>query len=66
MLVVYGILVLQNIAVNYPTQLFIYSQGFKGIKDFSMLRIKDLLRMIKDNNLVPNQEARLGAIQRCT
>ena len=44
-------------------QLFIYSQGFTGIYDFTMLRIKNVPHMIKDHNLVPNKEAHLGAIQ---
>ena len=65
MLVVCGILDLQNSAGNRLTHLFIYSQGFIGIDDFSMLRVKDVPHMIKDHNLVPNQEAHLVVIQQC-
>ena len=46
-------------------QLFIDSQGFTGIDNLTMLCIKDVPNMIKDHNLVPNQEACVGAIQKC-
>ena len=65
MLVVCGIMYLQNLAVNILTQLFIDYQSFIGVGDLSMLSIKDVPRIIKDHNLVPNQEARLGAILQC-
>ena len=64
MLVVCGILDLQNPAGNRPGLLFINSQGFMGIDDFTMLCIKDVPYIIKDNNLVPNKEARLGAFKK--
>ena len=62
-LVICGITDLQNPAGNHPTHILIYSQGFKGIVNFSMLRIKDVPHKINDHNLVPNQLARLGTIQ---
>ena len=65
MLVVCGIMDLQNPVGNLLTQMFIYSKGFMVIDDFTMLRIKNAPNMIKYNNLVPNKEARLGAIQKC-
>ena len=64
-LVVYGILDLHNSAGNCPTQLFIDSQGFTGINYFSIISIKYVPHMINYHNLVPNQEARLSAIQQC-
>ena len=63
MLVIFGIMDLQNPSGNIHKKLFIDSQGFTGIDYFSMLRIKDVTHMIKDNNLVTNQESLLGAIQ---
>ena len=57
-----GITDLHNPAWNRPTQLFIDYQRFRGIDDFTMLLIKNVTHMIKDHNLVPNQEALLGAI----
>ena len=63
MLAVRGILDLQNPEGNCPTQLFIGYQGFMVIDDFTMLLIKYLPHIIKDHNLVPNQEARLVTIQ---
>ena len=63
MIVVYGITDLQNPAENHPTKLFIDSQGFTGIGNLFMLRIKEVPHMIKYQNLVPNQEVSLGAIQ---
>ena len=63
MLVVCGIIDLHNPAGNCPTQLFIYSQGFTGIDDLSMIRIKDVPHMIKDHNSVPNQDAHLGTFK---
>ena len=62
-LVVCSIPDLQNPAGKFPTQLFIDSQGFTAIANFSMIRIKDAPHMIKDHNSLPNQEARLDAIQ---
>ena len=58
-----GIPDLNNLGGNFPTQMFIDSQGFKRMDDFYMLRIKDAPHMINDHNLVPNQDARFGAIQ---
>ena len=55
MLVVCGIPSLKNPARYRPTQLFIDSQGFMGVDDFTMLRIKYVPHMIKYHNLVPNQ-----------
>ena len=63
MLVVCVIPDLQNPSRSCLTQLFIDFQGFVGVDDFSMLRIKDVHHMIKDHNLVPNQEALLVTIQ---
>ena len=63
MLVICGIQDLQNPSWNHLTQLFIDSQVFTGIYYFFMLRFKDIYHMIKDDNLVPNQEAILGNIQ---
>ena len=63
MLVFCCILFMQNSSGNFPVQLFIDSKGFTGIDDFYMLNIKEVPNMIKDNNLVTNEEARLGAIQ---
>ena len=54
---------LQNPSGNIHKKFFIDYQGFTGIDYFSMLRIKDVTHMIKDNNLVTNQESLLGAIQ---
>jgi hypothetical protein len=62
-LLVCGIADIQNPQGNRPTQLFIASQGFVSLEDLSMLRIKDVPHMIKDHNSVPNQAARLGAVQ---
>ena len=62
MLVVCDIMDMKNSAGNCLTQLFIDQQGFSGIDDFSMLRIKGVPHIKKDHNLVPNQETRLGAI----
>ena len=55
MLVICGITDMQNPAGNHPTQLFIDSQGFMGIDDFTILRIKYVPNMINNHNLVPNQ-----------
>ena len=66
MLVVCGITGLQNPSGNPPTQLFIDSQVFTVVDNFYLLHIKYVPHMIKDHNLVPNQEARFGAIQQCT
>ena len=63
MLVVCGITDMKNPAGNLPTQLFIDFQGFAGIDDLSMIRIKDVHNMKNDHNLAPNQEAHLGTIQ---
>ena len=63
MIVIYGIPDMQNPAGNRPMQLFIDSQGFMGIYDLPMLRIKELTHMIKDHNLFPNKESHLDAIQ---
>ena len=57
MLLVCGIPDIQNATGNRPTLLFIESQGFASVEDFSMLRIKDVPHMIKDHNSVPNQAA---------
>ena len=54
---------LNNPPGNHLTQLSIDPQEFMGICDLSMLRNKEVPHMIKDHNLVPNQEARLGPIQ---
>ena len=54
-LVVCDIPDMQNPAGSHPTQMFIYSQGFMGIDDFSMLHIKDVYHMIMDCHSVPNQ-----------
>ena len=62
-IVVCGIPYIQNPAGNSLTQLFIDSQGFMGIDDLSMLFVKDIPRMINDNNLVPNQQTHLVDIQ---
>ena len=62
MLVVCGIPDLRNLAGNRPTQMFIDSQGFTGIGDFTILCIKAVPHMIKDKNWVTNEEARLGSI----
>ena len=62
MFVVYGIPDLQNPAGNCPIKIFIDSQEFTVIDDFSMLRIKGVPHIIKDHNLVPNQETRVGNI----
>ena len=62
-LLVCGIPDIQNGAGNRPTVLFIDSQGFTSMDDLPMLRIKDVPHMIKDHNSVPNQAARLGAVQ---
>ena len=62
--VVCGVLDLQNPTENLKIQIFIDSQGFTGIDDFTMLHIKDALHMINDHNLVPNKESCLGAIQK--
>ena len=62
MLVFCGIPYLKNPAGNFLTQLFIDTQGFTGVEDCIMLRIKDVPHMIKDHNSVPNQEALLGDI----
>ena len=64
-LVVCGITDQHKPAGNRLTQLFIDSQLFLGIDDFSMIRIKDVPHTIKDCNLVPNQEAGLGYIKQC-
>ena len=45
------------------TQPFIRPQWFTGIDDFTLLRIKDVHHVIKDNNSLPNQEAHLGPIK---
>ena len=50
MIVICGITNLQNPAGNFPTQMLIDYQVFSGVYDFSMLRIKDVLHMIKDRN----------------
>ena len=63
MIVVCGIPDMSNTAGNRPMQLFIDSQGFRGINYFTMIRIQDIPHMITDHNLVPNQELRLGALQ---
>ena len=63
MIVVCVILYLHNPAGNHPEQIFIDSKGFTKVENFSMLWIKDVSNIIKDHNLVPNQEAHLGAIQ---
>ena len=63
MLLVCGIPDIVNAHGHRPTLLFIASQGFDSVNDFPMLRIKDVPHMIKDHNSVPNQEARLGAVQ---
>ena len=63
MIVVCGITDLQNPARNCLTHMFIDYQEFAGIDDFYMRGIKDLPYMINDHNLVPNQEALLGAIK---
>ena len=63
MVVVCGIPDLQNPAVNCPTQLFIDSQGFTWIDNFTIIHIRDVPRMIKEHSLVTNTEARSGAIQ---
>ena len=63
MLVVCGIPDTQKPEISHPTQLFIDSKVFMVVYNFFMLRIKDVPYMIKDHNLVPNQEARLGANQ---
>ena len=54
-LIICGIEDLQNPAGDHPTQIFIYSQGFTGIGNFSILRIKDVPHKINDHNLLPNQ-----------
>ena len=61
MLVFCGIPYLKNPAGNFLTQLFIDTQGFTGVEDCIMLRIKDVPHKKKDHNLVPNQEVCLGA-----
>ena len=63
MLVICDIPGIHNTAGNLLMQLFVVSQGFTNIDDFSMLCIKDVPHMIKDHNSVPNQESQLGAIQ---
>ena len=56
MFVICGIPDMQNPAGNHLGQLFIDSQGS------TILPTKIVPHMIKDHNLVTNQEARLGAI----
>ena len=63
MLVASDIQDLQNPAGDCLTHMFLGSQRFTGIDYFTMLCIKYLHHMIKDCNLVPNQEARLLDIQ---
>ena len=65
MLVVCGITDLHNPERKFSTNMFIDIQGFTGIDNFTIIFIKDILNMIKDNNLVPNQESRLDIIQQC-
>ena len=62
MFVICGIPDMQNPAGNHLGQLFIDSQGFTVIDDFIMLPTKIVPHMIKDHNLVSNQEACLGTI----
>ena len=62
MLAVCGITYIWNPAGNRSTKLFIDSQGFMGIHNFTILHIEDIPHMIKYHNLGPIQEARLGNI----
>ena len=55
MFVICGISYMKNPEDSCPTRMFIDSQGFIGIGDFTMRCIKDVPHMIKDNKLVPNQ-----------
>ena len=63
MLVVCGIMDTNNTAGNHSTHRFIDSQGFMGIDYLTMLHIKNVPHMIKDHNLTPNKDSRLGTIQ---
>ena len=50
MFFVCGIPDLQNPAGNRLTQIFIFSRGFKGVDDFTILCIEDVPNMKKYHN----------------
>ena len=52
MLIICGFPDPHNLAVNFPVELFIDTQLFTGIDDFTMLCIKDVPRTVKYHNRI--------------
>ena len=53
---------IDNVDGERPTQAFVNSQGFADINDFTILSVKDVPYMIKNNNSIHDHSVILGAV----
>ena len=62
MLLTCGLPDIANAAGTRPTQAFIDSQGFTDIEDFTIMSVKDVPNMIKNDNPINGQNVILGDV----
>ena len=53
---------IDNVDGEIPTQALVNSQRFADIKDFTILSVKDVPYMIKNNNSIHDHSVILGAV----